>query len=148
MMAGRTKGGPRYYSTKRSAAEFLGDIMKLLAEYGCGSYMVEQKDGAPAAVAFELDGLAYKLRPNVEGIRRRLEEERIRNADARAVAWAQTRHLLELQLEAITSGAAKASDVLAGYVLTSSGRTVGEMVEERAEELLPGERLLLPRGSS
>lgn len=53
--------------------------------------------------------------------------------------------LLERQLEAIMSGGAKASEVLGGYVLTRSGRTVGDMIEERSGELMPGERLMLSR---
>lgn len=143
----RTKG-PRYYSTTRSSGDFLRDIMKLLSEYGCGSYMVEQENGEPKSVAFQFEGLAYRLRPNVEGIARRLEEEGVRaSAAPETIAWAQARHLLELQLEAVVSGVGRASEVLGGYVLTQKGRTVGDMIEERAAELLPGERLMLPRGS-
>lgn len=139
----RTKG-PRFYATKRNADAFLREITTLLSEYGCGSYLVEQKDGAPSAIVFESGGLAYRIRPNVEAIAERLDEGGFRS-DPDAVAWAQARHLLELQLEAIESGAAKASEVLGGYVLTQSGRTVGDMIEERSSELLPGESLLLPR---
>lgn len=130
-MSTRTKG-PRYYTTKKSAADFMSEIMGLLSEYGCGSYMVEQANGEPSAVAFQWGGLAYRIRPNTAG-------------SYKAVAWAQARHLLEMQLEAIESGAGKASEVLGGYVLTESGRTVGDMIEERSAELMPGERLMLPR---
>lgn len=149
-MAARTLG-PRYYTTKRSSGDFLRDIMGLLSEYGCGSYMVEQESGEPSAVAFQLDGLAYRLRPNVDGIARRLEEDgvagRSNTAAPKTIAWAQARHLLELQLEAIASGVGKASEILGGYVLTENGRTVGDMIEERHAELMPGERLMLPKGT-
>lgn len=142
----RTTGGPRFYSTKQSPSDFLGQIMSLLSEYGCDSYMVEQKAGKPEAVAFQWDGLAYRIRPNVAGIAERLEEAGKGRVDPEAVAWAQARHLLEMQLEAIESGAGRASEVLGGYVLVETGRTVGDMIEERAGELLPGERLLLAPG--
>ena len=175
----RNKGGaPRFYDTKMSAAHFVGEITKLLTEYGSGSFMVENREGEPCAIAYQLDGLAYRIRPDVDAMGERLTRgrkgrasadayqlnglmyrirpdvdamaERLERsnrkgkATADAVAWAQARHLLELQLEAIETGAARASEVLGGYVLTSGGRTVGEMIEERSEELMPGERLLLP----
>lgn len=146
-MSTRTKG-PRYYTTKKRPADFISEIMGLLSEYGCGSYMVEQACGEPSAVAFQLGGLAYRIRPNVQGIAERFREDGIREPEhgVGAVAWAQARHLLEMQLEAIESGAGRASEVLGGYVLTEGGRTVGDMIEERSAELMPGERLMLPGG--
>lgn len=145
MSAVRNKGNaPRFYDTKLSAAHFVAEITKLLTEYGSGSFMVENREGAPCAIAYQLDGLAYRIRPDVDAMLERLTRGRKGRASADAVAWAQARHLLELQLEAIETGAARASEVLGGYVLTAGGRTVGEMIEERAEELMPGERLLLP----
>ena len=150
MTALRNKGNaPRFYEVKHSSAHFVAEITQLLTEYGSGSFMVENVDGCPTAVAFQLDGLAYRIRPDVAAMAERLTGSRRKGkAPADAVAWAQARHLLELQLEAIETGAARASEVLGGYVLTSSGRTVGDMIEERAGELMPGERLLLPGGSS
>lgn len=147
-MSTRTQG-PRYYTTKKRPSDFMSEIMGLLSEYDCGSYMVEQEGGEPSAVAFQLNGLAYRIRPNVDGIRERFEADDIRPPahGYKAVAWAQARHLLEMQLEAIESGAGRASEVLGGYVLTESGRTVGDMIEERTEELMPGERLMLPRAA-
>ena len=140
---------PRFYEVKRDAAHFVGEITKLLTEFGSGSFMVENQDGQPSAVAYQLGGLAYRIRPDADAMaERRARSNRKGKANADAVAWAQPRHLLELQLEAIETGAARASEVLGGYVLTASGRTVGEMIEERAEELMPGERLLLPSGAS
>ena len=145
MSSVRNKGGaPRFYDTKMSAAHFVGEITKLLTEYGSGSFMVENREGEPCAIAYQLDGLAYRIRPDVDAMLERLTRGRKGRASADAVAWAQARHLLELQLEAIETGAARASEVLGGYVLTAGGRTVGEMIEERTEELMPGERLLLP----
>ena len=145
----RNKGGaPRFYDTKLNAAHFVGEITKLLTEYGSASFMVENEGGQPCAIAYQLEGLAYRIRPDVDAMAERLTEGRKGRAGADAVAWAQASHLLELQLEAIETGAARASEVLGGYVLTETGRTVGDMIEERAEELMPGERLLLPGAAS
>jgi len=142
--------GPRFYTTTITAQARLNTMMELLAEHGAGTYMVQRGEHGPDSVAFQMDGLAYRIRPDVDGLARRVEEggERIRSGTTPAmVAWAQAAHLLELQLEAIASGAGKASEVLGGYVLTEQGRTVGDMLEERQGELMPGEQLLLPRGS-
>ena len=149
-MTVRNKGNaPRFYQVGSNAAHFVGQITQLLTEYGSGSFMVENEDGSPVGIAFQLDGLAYRIRPDVQAMARRLHEARRKGkASPDAVAWAQARHLLEMQLEAIETGAAKVSEVLGGYVLTQSGRTIGEMIEERGEELMPGERLLLPGGVS
>lgn len=146
----RNKGNaPRFYEVKKSAASFVGEITQLLTEFGSESFMVENVSGAPVAIAYQLGGLAYRIKPDVAAMAERLgRSNRKGKASADAVAWAQARHLLELQLEAIETGAAKASEVLGGYVLTATGRTIGDMIEERADELMPGERLLLPGGSS
>lgn len=149
-MSGRNAGNaPRFYTAKKSAAAFVADITTLLTEYGSGAFTVENVNGQPAAIAFQLGGLAYRIKPDVGAMADRLERSsRKGKASADAVAWAQARHLLELQLEAIETGAARASEVLGGYVLTATGRTIGDMIEERSDELMPGERLLLPGGSS
>lgn len=145
-MTVRNKGNaPRFHTSKRSAAQNVGDITKLLTEFGSEGFMVENEGGKPVAVAYQLGGLAYRIRPDIERMAQRLTGAVAKRADA--IAWAQARHLLELQLEAIETGAVRASEVLGGYVLTENGRTVGDMIEERADELLPGERLLLAAGS-
>ncbi len=140
---------PRFYESKGSVAHFVGQITTLITEYGSDAFQVENRNGGPVAISFSLGGLAYRIRPDVAAMEERLERSRPKGkAAADVVAWAQARHLLELQLEAIETGAARASEVLGGYVLTAAGRTVGEMIDERAEEFLPGERLLLPGGTS
>lgn len=148
-MSARTKG-PRYYNTTVPAQKRLNTMMELLGEYGAGTYMVERGADGPVAVAFQMDGLAFRIQPNVEGVRRRVEQgsERLRSGTTPdMVAWAQAAKLLELQLEAIASGQGPATEVLGGYVLTEAGRTVSDMLQERHGELMAGERLLLPRGT-
>ena len=140
---------PRFYQATKKASQFVANIQTILTEYGSDSFMVENQYGSPSAVAFQLNGLAYKIRPDFDAMAERLDRSRRKGrATPEAVAWAQAFHLLELQLEAIETGAARASEVLGGYVLMETGRTVGEMIEERAEELMPGERLLLPSGAA
>lgn len=153
-MARRTKG-PRYYTTGKSATEFVTEILQLLGDFGVESYHVQQSGGKPVAIAFTLAGLGgllpFRLIPDIAAVKLRLQVAVDRGdisssdiRDSEAVGWAQTRHLLELQLEAIESGLVSAAQVFGGLAITSEGRTVAEMLEERAGELLPGEQALLP----
>lgn len=147
MSVRNAKNAPRFYETSGTPTKFVGKLTKMLTEYGCGSFMVENRDGEPTAIAFQFGGLAYRVRPDVDAVDERLSQTRRGKASAATVAWAQAYALLEMQLEAIENGGAKASEVLGGYVLLDSGDTVGEMIDRRADELMSGERLLLPRGS-
>lgn len=139
------KKGPRLYRTGKTASRSVAEIMALLAEFGAESFHVQQKDGKPVAIAFVFRGVAFQMAPSLEGLERRLSASGVRTrVDALAVAWAQLRNLLEMQLEVVENGAFTAETVFAGHALTSSGRTVGAMLEERQRELMPGEVLLLP----
>ncbi len=144
----RTKG-PRYYTTTKSAQQFVGEIVTLLGEFGASSYHVQNQNSQPTAVAFTMPtpngDLAFKFEPDVQGIKERLKKSRkYASAKPEAIAWAQARHFIELQLEVVESGVFRATHVWAGFTMTKDGRTVGEMIEDRADELLPGETLMLP----
>lgn len=54
--------------------------------------------------------------------------------------------MVELMLEAIESDLFTPAQLFGGAALTSAGRTVAEMIEERSGELMPGESPLLPSG--
>lgn len=145
-MSQRTKG-PRFYTTSKSGAQFVSEIMSLLMEFGAESFHVQNVDGKVSAIAFQAGGVAYQVAPNVDGVRRRLEDVgRSYVEKAEAVAWAQLRAWVELQLEMIESGVVTAPEAFGGFALTSGGRTVAAMIQERRGELLPGESRLLPSG--
>lgn len=145
-MAQRKKG-PRYYTTTKSAATSVAEIMALLMEFGADSFHVQQREKKPVGIAFVAAGIAFQLAPQVEGVRRRLASmSGTKVADAEAVAWAQLRNWTELQLELIENGVLSAAQAFGGYALTSDNRTVAEMIEERHGELMPGETRLLPPG--
>jgi hypothetical protein len=147
-MAERTQG-PRFYTTSKTPKQLLGEMISLLSEYGADSIHIQQKLKEPFAIAFLIAGVPYQLTPSVEGVAKRLGEMGARaKASPEAIAWAQSRALLELQLEAIENGIAPAETILGGYALTSTGRTVGDMIAERKGELMPGESLLLPKGTA
>lgn len=144
---------PRFYTTSRAVPKIMAEIMELLTGFEMvDSYHVDSGGGEPRAIAFMVDGVPYRLRPQVDGIRRRLEEEGIAHlkstADPKAIAWAQLHALLELQLEAVESGAVGFEDVMGGFALTSGNHTVGDMIRERRGELLPGEHPLLTPGAT
>lgn len=144
-MAERKKG-PRYYSTVKPVQKSVAEIMSLLSEFGAESFHVQQQGGVPSAIAFVLRGVVFQMAPSFEGLARRIEQEGVSRhvKSAEAVAWAQFRNLLELQLEAVESGLMTPEAMFGGHALTSAGRTVAEMIEERHGELMPGETRLLP----
>lgn len=147
-MPERTKG-PRLYRTTKSAQRSIGEIMSLLSEFGADSFHVQQTGGRPTAIAFVFHGIGFQLAPSLDGLERRLAASgTVARAGVAAVAWAQLRNLLELQLEIVESGLMKPEAMFGGHALTSGGRTVGAMLEERTRELMPGEVPLLPRGSA
>jgi len=147
-MAGRTKGGPRYYSTGKSAQQFVSEIMRLLGEFGASSFHVKQVKGQPVAIAFTIEAdsglLPFQIEPRFEGVRKRMSKARSAKAEPEAVAWAQARHLIELQLEAVESGVVSVAQAFGGFAFLNTGRTVADMLEERTGELIAGEQLLLP----
>ena len=143
---------PRYAYTEKTAAAFINEATGLLADYPeiVASYHVQQSpEEGVTGLAFILStthgqSVPVMLRPHVEGMRTRLEEVgRSDLADARTVGWAQVRHLLELQLEAVASGAARAEEVFGGAALTSGNRTVGEAMDAGEVDFMPGDRPLL-----
>lgn len=148
----RTKG-PRFYTTSKKAAHFTRKTLELLGEFGAKSVHAEYQDGEVSAIAFVLEtaagDVAFRMRPNIPGIRRRLQEDGVAGRPkhgAEAVAWAQLHALIELQCEAVESELVTVAEAFAGWALTSTGRTVAQMIEERAGELMPGETMLLTGG--
>ena len=139
------KKGPRFYTTSKSASQSVGEVVALLSEFGADSYQVQNRNGKPVSITFLAGGIVFQLSPQIEGMRKRLEQARSK-ADPAAVAWAQLRHWTELQLEIIESGVLTTEQAFGGYALTSAGHTVADMLGERHAELMPGETRLLPPG--
>jgi len=107
--------GPRFYRTTKSAQKLVGEILTLLAEFGAESFHVQQKDGKPSAIAFQHAGIVFQMEPDFAGLAARLANSTrsdARSADARAVAWAQVRTLLEMQLEMVESRAMSAASMV------------------------------------
>lgn len=142
------KKGPRYYQVTKTAAQSVASIMTLLAEFGAESFHVQQKDGQATAIAFVTRGVVFQLTPQLEGLRARMKKAGVSaRINAEAVAWAQIRNWVELQLELIENGVLSPTQAFGGYALTSTGRTVADMLDERHGELMPGESRLLPPGT-
>lgn len=142
-----SKTPPRFYTSKKTAPDRVGEIMGLLAKYPAAidSYHVLNEGGKVAAFAVSIQGVGYRFQPQVEGVRRRMEEAgaiKPPNASPEAVAWAQMYTLVEMQLEAVANGVASVEEVFGGWAIVGD-RTVGQMIRDRRGELMPGENLLL-----
>lgn len=146
------KKGPRGYQTKKSAGELFGECQELLAQFGAESVHANYEDGEPVEIAFVLKTTSgtvpYRFAPDIEGVRRRLDSGPSGRASAEAVAWFQTRQMLEALLELNESGLASTTTLLAGMAVTETGQTVGQMIEERPGDLLQGGTLLIGSGGS
>jgi len=145
--------GPRYYRARKPTSHYIQQAVALLQEYPevVASYHVLQSEEGVRMLAFNLrlpsgDVAPVQLRPEVEGVRERLARVDGDHADPATVAWAQLHALLELQLEAVASGAARASNVFGGSMLTSGDQTVGEAIEGGGADLLEGQTPLLGSG--
>lgn len=144
------KKGPRGYETSKSPAKLFGECQELLADFGAESVHAKYEDGTPVAIGFVLKTpngtVPYRLEPDIEGVRRRMQESRSGKAGPGAVAWFQTRQLLEALLEFNESGLASVTHLLAGMAISETGQTIGGLIEDRPGDLLRGETLLLEPG--
>lgn len=149
---GRTKG-PRGYETSKSANELAGQCQGLLADFGADSVHMKLENGTPVGIGFVIatpnGKIPFRLMPDIEGVRRRLEESsRSGQASPEATAWFQVKQYLEALLELNESGMASATELLGGMAVTETGATVAEMIEERPGDLLQGGTLMLGPGQS
>lgn len=145
---GGKKKGPRGYRSGKSPRELAGECQELLADFGADSVHVRFEDGEPAELAFVLDTpeagkIPFRFEPDVEGVRRRLEDGPSVKRGPETVAWFQTKQLLEATLEFNANGLASVTRLLAGMAVGSDGKSVGDLLAERPEALLSDDRRLL-----
>lgn len=126
------------------------EIFGLLTEFGAKSFHVDAEGNGAIGFVLEVENpwggeprrIPFRMEPRVEAIRRRLDEAKVTSRarhGAAGVAWAQLRHLLELQLEAVENGILSTEQAFAGFAVLSTGETI-------AEALSDPERLLLRSG--
>lgn len=152
---GRNKeGAPRFYRSTKTREHYVQKAVELLQSYPevVASYHVAQTETGIRKLVFGLrlpsgEVAPVQIEPEIVGTQARLDAlERSDTASAEVVAWAQLHALLEMQLEAVASGAARPSEVFGGAVLTSADRTIGNALEEGAADVLEGEVPLLQAG--
>lgn len=160
-----TKSGkPRFYSTGKHPRETAYSIMGMLSKHGAEKAQMQWNRGddgqmQPAGVEFtmkapvgdEIREVPVRLKPQVEGLRERLEKVSGSTASAEAVAWKQLEQLVEAQLEAAANGVRAFHEVFMSDILveaevggTFQAVTMGELMERSQGGLPGGVRLLQP----
>jgi hypothetical protein len=133
------------YTTTVDAAKTVAEIQRKLVAAGARSIMVDyDEEGSPSALAFRIVGAvgdqAYRLPVNAEGVFRALTRQAdagevrrtfVSRKHANRVAWRILKDWLEAQLAIIEAGMTTLDEVLLPWMLSPSGRTVGELYAER-----------------
>jgi hypothetical protein len=138
------------YTTQISAHKTVGEIQKILAKAGAMAVSIDYgAGGSPVALTFVIRvreiPVNFRLPSRHEGVYTRLKNDpgvppRFRNeAQARRVAWRIVKDWVEAQLAIIDAGQAELAEVFLPYAITSTGRTLFQMVEAGNFLIGPGE---------
>ncbi len=131
-------------TTKISPSKTVGEIQKVLAEYGANHILIEYEDNEVAAVSFtyKIEGreIAYRLPSNWQSIYDRLAKrrKRIRNRGkqdlidhAKRIAWRTVLRWVEAQLAFIEQGQVKMEQVfLHCMIVGPNNQTLFQKMEE------------------
>lgn len=138
------------YTTKVSAEQTIGEIQKMLSEYGVTAMMTEYDGRQVAAVSFQMliDGrkMAFKLPCNWRAVREIFNDTRhtrklkcrIDERDDQAIrtAWRIIEDWIEAQLALVEINMVTVPQIFLPYTIMSNGKTLAEHVAERPEFLL------------
>lgn len=136
-------------TTKIPVSQTVGEIQKILGEYGASAILIEYECGEPSALLFEikLEGAipSFKLPCHWKPIEEHLNQkhkpkeymwgERLitrNNKDqAKKVAWRQILRWVEAQMALIETKMVKMQQVFLPYLQTGNNQTLYEVIEER-----------------
>lgn len=140
------------YTTSVPAEQTIGEIQKMLADYGVTAMMTEYEGRQVSAVSFRLnlDGkdMSFRLPCNWRAVatifqtpahRRRLRC-RMDQIDEQAIrtAWRIIRDWVEAQLSLVQINMVTVPQIFLPYAIMADGRTLGEAMTEDPTMLLGG----------
>lgn len=138
----------RFYTTSVHPDKTAREIQEVLAEAGARHVRTSYKPegGSVESVEFtlEIDGeqVGFRLAPDVEGMKRALEEDESITASSRQttehaerVAWRNLKAWLEAQLAFRAANQAEIDQILLGWGITPSGDTIYEQIVENKKLL-------------
>jgi len=137
------------YSTTIDAEQTIGEIQKLLSDYGVTAMMTEYEGRQVSAVSFRLnmDGkdMSFKLPCNWRAVRAVFDEQGIRsvrhkdkNLDNQAIrtAWRVILVWIKAQLALVEINMVTVPQVFLPYAITKDGRTLSEKIMDDPNFLL------------
>lgn len=133
-------------TTRIEPSQTVGEIQKLLGEYGASAIRTDYDQGEVIAVSFtiKLDGdqIPFRLPCRWEAIKMIFESRRKRRygrgrppgditAQAKRVAWRQILRWVQAQLALTETKMAKLHEVFMPYLLMDKGQTIFERMESQ-----------------
>ncbi len=138
------------YTTKIDPFRTIAEIHACLVKYGAKNISVDYEGQLPAALTFlaEINGefVSFRLPSNHIGVLRAMKKDRdipprYKTEDqARRVAWRITKDWVEAQMAIVQAELATLPEVFLPYLVTPSGQTLFNAVNDRGLKLLTGER--------
>ncbi len=140
------------YTTKKPAAETIGEIQEILARYDVSGIMTEYEGRQVSSVSFKLDingqTISFRLPCNWRAVQAVLaeqnanrgyrrgqygskhKEKRIDDSDEHAirVAWRIIKDWVEAQLALVEINMATVPQIFLPYAILRDGRTLGEKI--------------------
>lgn len=133
-------------TTRIDPSQTVGEIQKLLGEYGASAIRTDYENGEVVAVSFtvKIDGdqIPFRLPCRWEAIKTIFESRRKRRygrgrpagdltAQAKRVAWRQILRWVEAQLALKETKMAKLHEVFMPYLIVDEGQTIFEKLESQ-----------------
>jgi hypothetical protein len=134
-------------STKIDASQTVGEIQRVLGEYGAASVRMDYANGEVVAVLFTLkiddgDPIPFRLPCRWEAIKKIFESRKKRRdnrgrppgdltAQSKRVAWRQILRWVEAQLALTETNMVKLQEVFMPYLLADKGLTLYEKIESQ-----------------
>ena len=133
-------------TTKISASQTVGEIQKLLGEYGASAIRTDYEQGEVIAVSFTIsingNQIPFRLPCRWEAIKTIFESRRKRQygrgrpagdltGQAKRVAWRQILRWVEAQLALTETKMAKLHEVFMPYLIVDKGQTIFERLESQ-----------------
>jgi hypothetical protein len=133
-------------TTKISPSITVGEIQKILGEYGASAIRMDYEDGEVSSVSFtykidEGEPIAFRLPCRWQAIKNILELRRKKSrrgrppgditAQAKRIAWRHIMRLVEAQMAFIATGQSKIPELMLGFLLTDREQTLFEKFESQ-----------------
>lgn len=127
-------------TTQIAPAQTVGQLQKILGEYGASHILMEYDNGEVSGLVFNIRGpesdMPFRLPCRWQAIHKILTNRRKRytvrsdlETQAKRVAWRQILRWVEAQLALIETGMVKTQEVFMPYLIVDKNKTLYEKLE-------------------